>query len=272
MDGTLLGADSRVSTESAEIISDLSRRGVAVTVATARTPATVDILLADTITDIPAIVMTGAALWDRHSRSYIHPVLLDVEVAAQVIGIFSEFTLTPFIYVLGDSGRLNVYHRGEMNRWEDNFYQERRHLSGKRFIFGHREETVRPPVGTILIFGMGEAERVEAVAARLREVAGLSVSCYRDIFNRNVANIEVFAEGVSKASAIRRLADHIGADRVTVYGDNLNDLPMFEVADEAVAVANAMPEVLERADRVIGPNTASSVARDILRQVENSCE
>ena len=57
---------------------------------------------------------------------------------------------------------------------------------------------------------------------------------------------------------------------MTVYGDNLNDLPMFEVADEAVAVANAMPEVIARADRVIGPNSASSVARDMLRQVEKS--
>lgn len=270
MDGTLLGADSRVSDESAEIISELSRRGVAVTVATARTPATVDVLLADTFTDIPAIVMTGAALWDRRTHAYIHPVLLDGDLAAKIIEAFSEFRLTPFVYVLGDSGRINVYHRGDMNRWEDNFYQERRHLAGKRFLFGPREETVRPPVGTILIFGMGEADRVEAVAERLRGVDGLSVSCYRDIFNRNVANIEVFAEGVSKASAVRRLADHIGADLVTVYGDNLNDLPMFEVADEAVAVANAMPEVLERADRIIGPNTASSVARDILRQVENS--
>ena len=270
MDGTLLGTDSRVSEESAAIISELSRRGVPVTVATARTPATVEVLLSGTFTNIPAIVMTGAALWDRNARRYIHPMLLDTGVAEKVIGAFSEFGLTPFVYVLGESGRLDVYHRGDMNRWEDNFYQERCHLSGKRFIFGNREETVRPPEGTILIFGMGEAARIEAVAEKLRGITGVSVSCYRDIFNHNVANIEIFAEGVSKASAIRRLASHRGADRVTVYGDNLNDLPMFEVADEAVAVANAMPEVIAQADRVIGPNSASSVARDMLRQVEKS--
>lgn len=38
---------------------------------------------------------------------------------------------------------------------------------------------------------------------------------------------------------------------------------MFAVADESVAVANALPEVLEAATRVIGPNTLPSVALDI---------
>ena len=42
---------------------------------------------------------------------------------------------------------------------------------------------------------------------------------------------------------------------------------MMEMADEAVAVANAMPEVIERADTVIGPNTDESVARYILESL-----
>ena len=65
MDGTLLGRDSRVSAASAEIISDLSRRGALITVATARTAATVVPLLSSTFTLPPAIVMTGVAFWNR---------------------------------------------------------------------------------------------------------------------------------------------------------------------------------------------------------------
>lgn len=265
MDGTLLGTDSRVSCESAEIISELSDRGVAITVATARTPATVDVLLENVRTDIPAIVMTGAALWDRTARRYIDPVLLDWDAAAGVAAAFSAEGVNPFVYVLGEGGRLDVYHRCGMDRHERGFYEERRHLKGKRFVLGDGPELLAPPEGTILMFGIGEAARVEAVADRLRARQGLSVSCYRDIFNRDVALIEVFGAGVSKAAAIKRLAARIGAARVTVYGDNLNDLPMFEVADESVAVANAVAEVIERADRVIGRNSESAVARDILR-------
>ena len=265
MDGTLLGPDSRVSRETAEIVSGLSRRGTAITVATARTPATVDVLLEDTYTSIPAIVMTGAALWDRERRRYLRPVLMDGSVAAEVVAAFAAEGVDPFVYDLGDGERLNVYHRSEMNRQERHFYEERRHLEGKRFVLGDSRELTVPSASTILVFGMGEAVRVEAVAERLRGVDGVSVSCYRDIFNHDVANIEVFGAGVSKAEAIKWLAGHIGAERITVYGDNLNDLPMFGIADEAVAVANAMPEVIAAADRVIGPNSESSVARDIRR-------
>ena len=264
MDGTLLGPDSRVSEESAEIITSLSRRGVPVTVATARTPATVDVLLRGIVTIVPAIVMTGAALWDRERRRYINPVFLEEGVAAAVKSVFDETEVNPFIYVLDGTDRLNVYHRREMNRQEERFYQERRHLEGKRFVLGDSRELAVPPGGSILMFAVGEARRIEAVAERLKVIDGLSVSCYRDIFNHDVANIEVFGADVSKAKAIRWLAYRIGAEKVTVYGDNLNDLPMFEVADEAVAVANAMPEVLAKADRVIGRNGESAVARDIL--------
>ena len=45
LDGTLLNDESRVSDESARIISRLSREGCMITVATARTAATVEPLL-----------------------------------------------------------------------------------------------------------------------------------------------------------------------------------------------------------------------------------
>jgi hydroxymethylpyrimidine pyrophosphatase-like HAD family hydrolase len=56
----------------------------------------------------------------------------------------------------------------------------------------------------------------------------------------------------------------VKAERLVVYGDNLNDLPMMKVADVAVAVENALPEVKAAADVVIGANSDDSVAKHIL--------
>ena len=39
-----------------------------------------------------------------------------------------------------------------------------------------------------------------------------------------------------------------GCSRVVCFGDNFNDLPMFEAADVAVAVTNAVDEVKNHAD------------------------
>ena len=66
------------------------------------------------------------------------------------------------------------------------------------------------------------------------------------------------------------LKKSVGADRLVVFGDNLNDLPMFAVADVAVAVENAFTEVKEHADVVIGPNYTDSVANYILH--DYTCE
>ena len=93
MDGTLLGADSKVSRESAEIISRLSRQGAMITVATARTPATVEVLLKDTYTSIPAIVLTGAAMWDRVAQRYINPVLHSPDALPQLMETFHSACL-----------------------------------------------------------------------------------------------------------------------------------------------------------------------------------
>ncbi len=262
MDGTLLDNDSRVSSRSASIISELSRAGALITVATARTPATVDPLLAATRTECPAIVMTGAALWDRREKRLIHPRLFGSDYAREIMKAFSDHGISPFVYTVTSPARLDVYFRGAMNRQEEAFYQERRHLELKRFHIG----TLPPDDAAdkvILLFSIGPAEPIGRLAQALRERGGCSVSCYPDIHSPGISLIEIFAPGVSKRSAVMQLARMLEAERVVVFGDNLNDIPMMEIADLAVAVGNAFPQVREQADIVIGRNSEDAVARFI---------
>jgi hydroxymethylpyrimidine pyrophosphatase-like HAD family hydrolase len=59
--------------------------------------------------------------------------------------------------------------------------------------------------------------------------------------------LEISAPGVSKASALERLATArgISAEQVVAFGDQPNDLPMLRWAGLSYAVANAHPWVLE---------------------------
>jgi 5-amino-6-(5-phospho-D-ribitylamino)uracil phosphatase len=50
---------------------------------------------------------------------------------------------------------------------------------------------------------------------------------------------------------------------LTVFGDDINDISMFEQAGRAVAVANAIEPVKEKAHLLIGSNCDDSVARFI---------
>ena len=47
---------------------------------------------------------------------------------------------------------------------------------------------------------------------------------------------------------------------MVVFGDSINDLPMFKIADESYAVSNAIDELKDAATAVIGSNDEDSVA------------
>ncbi len=267
LDGTLLNAQSRVSPWSAHAISEMSAKGALITVATARTPATVDGLLSHTSLSLPAIVMTGAALWDRATRRYELCKFIDEAVSNEILEVCRQGGITPFIYTLGADGFLHTYFNGSMSNRDQRFAAERNGLPLKRMhINEKRMAEVRSFADSLLYFAMGPKERVESVAKVLSEKVECSVSCYNDIFSHSTSILEIFAAGVSKASAVKAMSDRLGVDSITVFGDNLNDLAMMGVADEAVAVANAFPEVKAAADFVIGANTEDSVARYILEQ------
>ena len=266
LDGTLLDCHSRVSPRSAKVISGLSRRGALISVATARTPATVEQLLAHTYTSIPAIVMTGAAMWDRAARRYLN-IRYHAESTVESVALtLREEGVSPFYYSISeDSPMVYCYHFGmEMSAKERKFMEERSRLPLKRVYHlpgGELPADKRSEI--VLMFAVGDIGSIERAAGRIADTVDCSYSCYPDAFNPQVGYLEIFAPGVSKASAVERLKTMTGADTLTVYGDNLNDLPMMAVADEAVAVANALEEVKAHADRVIGLNSADSVALDI---------
>ncbi len=50
-------------------------------------------------------------------------------------------------------------------------------------------------------------------------------------------------------------------DRIVVFGDSINDIPMFQIADEAYAVENALPELKQYATRVIASSEEDGVAK-----------
>ncbi len=269
LDGTLLNSNSRVSQRSAGIISDLSHKGALISIATARTPATVEPLLQNTVTTPPAVVMTGAALWDRTSHSFISPQFIDPDSVARINATCLNHGLNPFTYTIQPSGIIHTYFHGQPNLKEQNFINERCNLRLKRIHILPWEHEKELPIypDTILIFSLGTTDLVYSLADELRQSKLCSVSSYPDIFNSRIAYIEIFAPDVNKASAVRRLKELTEADHMTVFGDNLNDIPMMKIADTAVAVENALPQVKEIADIVIGSNNDDAVARYILEHI-----
>jgi len=270
LDGTLLDGDSRVSRRSAAMLADLSARGALITCATARTPATVSGLLADCHLHLPAIVFTGAAEWDVERKCYTRLMLMDRATADDVSAECRAAGVNLMRYTIAADHIIDAYCTGlPVCESERQFIESRSGLPFKRW---HMLEPVpdRAADRTLMFFAISSVERVTEVAQRLRRRDDCAVSAYAEFPGSEVGILEVFAPGVSKAGAVSRLARRLGVERVTVFGDNLNDLSMMAVADVAVAVENAAPEVRQAADIVIGSNSSDSVARYIAAQLQSS--
>lgn len=268
LDGTLLGADSKVSSRSAVILSAAVERGAAVTVATARTPATVVPLTADCGFILPQVVLTGAALWHPVEKKYLSVEMLSPESARRVTAVVAECGFHPLLYRLDNDGHLlHLYYvPAEMPPQERRFVDDRSNLELKKVhAVSSLTELLGKP-GNILILALGTAEKVGRAVEMLAGDPAISVSHYSDPCYDGVEFLEVFGPDVSKASGLRRLKSLVDAECITVFGDSANDLPMMNVADHAVAVANAADDVKSAADEIIGRNTEDAVAEYIAAQ------
>ncbi|MBO0980841.1 HAD family hydrolase [Microbacterium sp. SD291] len=79
--------------------------------------------------------------------------------------------------------------------------------------------------------------------------------------------VEVMAEGVTKATGLARLCEHLEVERadVVAFGDALNDVEMLRWAGHGVAMAGAEDVVQDAADEIAPSNDDDGVAHVIER-------
>jgi hypothetical protein len=75
-----------------------------------------------------------------------------------------------------------------------------------------------------------------------------------DIVHTSTKLVEILPQGVTKATAVKRLADElaINMDEVMAFGDYDNDAPMLSAAGLGIAVENASAAAKAAADLIIG--------------------
>ena len=270
LDGTLLGQDRKVSEQSVRLINESIEDGAMFSVATARTPATGGPLLANVKSPLPFIVMTGAAIWNREDNRYVYAAFHREETARRLVELYLRLGLSMFVYILGEDNVIHIYHVGDMSQLEREFMEERLHTPYKDFHILDKEEGELPENldRVLLFYSMRPTAEVRRVYDEIKDSEDLRAVFYHDMYGEEIALMEVFGPDASKANAVRRLAAITGAERIVAYGDNVNDIPILEVADEAVAVENAVTAAKAVADRTIGPNSDDSVAKDIKKQTK----
>ena len=110
---------------------------------------------------------------------------------------------------------------------------------------------------------MDYEDKISILYEKLKLLSNLYIVKYRDTYNKDIVNLEIYDIKSSKANAINMIKDRYSFENLITFGDNLNDIPMFNISDKCYAVENAVQDLKDISTEIIGKNTDNSVAKFI---------
>ncbi len=261
LDGTLLDANARLSAQSIRLLRPLLDKGLLLTAATARSPATAVQLLRPLSLSAPAVLMTGTMLYELAASRCLATTPLSPQTVDALCELL-ECTGQEALAYCAKDGLLTVYYKEIACEFERTFISRRTGTVYKNFV--QTDSYSRALSGCdvlLLMFALPAKEQAEALCAMLSKIPGIYCHYYADEYGSGGYLLELFPAGCTKASALTRVMELTGAQRIVSFGDNINDIPMFRMSAHSCAVANAVPQAREAAKEVIGANTQDGVAR-----------
>lgn len=258
LDGTLINSKKQITQYSKDALNKLIKNGMKFTIATARTPATVVEILEGLNLELPVALMNGVIIYDVKELKYIDIKEIKKEATIKILDIFKEHNKMPLVYGIKDN-HLWVYHQEFVYAYEYNFYKERANSKLKTFVKVTDYAQAIEESNIINFVAFDNYENIKSIAEKIEMLEGVTVNYYKDVYE-DCYFLEAYSDGASKANGIKYLSNYLEYDKVICFGDNLNDVPMFEMADEAYATENAADAIKNIATQVIGSCENDGVA------------
>lgn len=265
LDGTLLNSEQKTSYFTNNVINKLVNDGMIFSYATARSWNTASKVTSGISVSIPAIIYNGAFVIDTLSGERLIANYFDEEVK-NVIKEMLERDITPTVYSVQNGAEKFSYVADRITKGMADFVESRRGDNRNNPVASQAE----------LFYGdifyltcIDEAEKLQPFYDKYKKK-------YHCVFQRDIYSgeqwLEIMPFKASKSRAALQLKEYLGCERVVVFGDALNDLDLFEIADESYAVENAANELKKAATAVIESNNDDGVAKWLLRSIKMSEE
>lgn len=258
LDGTLLHPEIKLTNHTITVLNDLIDRGMNFTVATARSIASAQTMLKDVKITVPIVLMNGVCIYDLSKNAYIKVETLPIRSINILIELIKKHHLKGFAYTIKND-IMSTYYEELNTPALQNFYEERVESYNKRF-YQIKDFALLSEEPLIYFTLLDQKEMLEPVFRALQSIPEFNCAFYKDNYSPDLWYLEVFSKTASKYHAVSFLRNNLDYDHIVCFGDNLNDLPLFKASDTKIAVGNAVPELKEQADHVIGTNLEDGVA------------
>jgi Cof subfamily protein (haloacid dehalogenase superfamily) len=233
--------------------------GLNFSVATARSLASTEKIMADVNLNVPIILMNGALVHDMKQKRYIKVNRLPPKTVQDVIKSLKIFEITGFMYEF-NNGELMTYYESLEQKPLHDFVQER--ISRYSKSFQHIDNFSAISLENIVSFTLLDtSERLQPVHETFLALSGLNSTFYKDNYSPDLWYLEISSPEKKKKNAVSYLREKFGFEQIIGFGDNFNDLSMFEVCDVRIAVGNAQPEVKAAAEYICDVNDNNGVVK-----------
>lgn len=270
LDGTLADRGARLTPFCRQQLARLLEAKVAFTVASARSVHTLAPILDGLPLRLPVVEFNGAFITDLKTRTPLVCHALAIEVAEATLNWALEGGIPPFVSTFA-LGKQNLYPPLVLANSGIAWFDASRRAARDVRLRGACDPRSLLDQQIVCLTLIAERERLLPIeAAIVSAFAGqANTLLYENAYQPGWYWLTVQAERASKAHALRTLSELAGValSETTVFGDEINDIPMFELAGRGVAVENAIEPLKRIAHEVIGPHHDDSVVRYLLAAV-----
>lgn len=271
MDGTLLQSDGTLSEYTKEKLNEFYENGIPFSVATARSMVSAMPILEGVHFAAPIVLMNGVFVYDTETKRAVKYHEIPHSALQKILDCFYEKSLHPFMFLYSDDYKLSIKYTEFDNEGMKEFYDARVALLDGRFTQTDDLTNIENGQHPVYVNYYALPEFLDGIVEKLKEIYEIDFAYYKDSYSDDWL-IEIYSHAASKAIGAKEVAEIVGAEEIVAFGDNLNDIIMLKGADRAVVVENAVSEVKEIADVIIGTNNEDSVVNFIAEDVDKSAE
>lgn len=255
LDGTLLRSDEKTSAYTNQVINELTDKGMLFSYATARSYSTAAKVTKGLNAPIPIITYNGAVILQNDTYDIITKNIFSVAEKDEILCTLLSQNVYPIVYAF------------ICEKEKFSYVAKKCNTATTEFLLTRKGDARENPVETESDLGIGDVfyftcidtyEKLEPLYLKFKDK-------FHCIFQKDIYSgeqwLEIVPKTVSKANAVLQLKEYLGVDRIVAFGDGMNDIDMFEIADEAYAVENAVDELKSIATGIIGSNNSDGVAK-----------
>ena len=258
LDGTLLHSNQQTSAFTNDVINRLTADGMLFSYATARSYHTAKKAAAGIHARIPLIVYNGAFIIDNSTQELLLTTFFCKDEARRILHDILSAGVQPIVYCFEDGRERFMYQLDKVDK-DTRAFLETRMGDFRDTPVTSDEALMRGE--TFYFTCIGDEDRLAPLYIQYRDT-------FHCVFQRDIYSgaqwLEIMPKTASKAHAARQLAELLGCDRIVAFGDGVNDIPLFDAADEGHAVANASDALKAHATDIIASNDEDGVARWLL--------